>query len=237
VFQRKIFSIGLCLLACGGGTAAGPAAESAPKGESTESDAPAAAASESGGTIEDQRADFVGACLKKSQKKEYCDCSFEQFKEVFKDADLSKPLAEDDPRLAQLQTKIAGQCAATLSEAEVRASFMDGCAKGDERKSAYCSCAWSSLRKKLAYTEFVGAGDDDSRWLEPRKKMVVECKGKYPTEIAKFDFMQACTKGESAAETACTCKWNKLKKQFSTEELVAGTADVASTKGLADCNK
>lgn len=91
------------------------------------------------------------------------------------------------------------------------------------------------MRKKLPFTAFVGGEGDEARLAEPTKAMVVECKGKFPVEVAKFEFMNACTKGDSALEPGCSCRWNKLKKQFTTEEIVAGTVDVTTAKGLADC--
>jgi len=233
-----LFSVGLVVAACGGAAAPkAPEPAASPEAKPAEAAAGPApvAAAKSGGTIEDQRESFVSSCLERARSKDYCDCGFEQFKQVFKDADLSKPLADNDPRLPELKQKTATVCTSKLSEADVKADFVHGCSEGDARKDGYCGCAWGSLRKKLAYTDFVALDANDPRFVAQRKVMVVECKGKYPTEIAKFDFMKACTQGDSAAETACTCKWNKLKKQFTTEELVAGTVDPRSPKGLADC--
>lgn len=232
-----LLSVGLVVAACGGAAApkgAEPAASPEAKTEAPAGAQPAPAAAK-GGTIEDQRESFVSSCLERARSKDYCDCGFEQFKQIFKDADLSKPLADNDPRLPELKQKTAAACTSKLSEEDVKADFVNGCVEGDARKDGYCGCAWGSLRKKLAYTDFVALDVNDPRFVEQRKAMVVECKGKYPTEVAKFDFMKACTQGDSAAEAACTCKWNKLKKQFTTEELVAGTVDPRSAKGLADC--
>lgn len=173
--------------------------------------------------------------MERSRSKEYCDCGFEQFKAVFGGDDLSKPLEPGDPRLAELQKKTVEACASKLTEAEIQASFVGSCIEGDGRKEPYCTCAWTSLRKKLSHTDFVGVSPEDPRFTEPKKAMVKECKGKFPVDVAKFEFMKGCTQGESSAEASCSCKWDKLKKQFSTEELVAGTVDVAGAKGLADC--
>jgi hypothetical protein len=225
--------VAFALLACGG--AAKPAAEPGAAGDAPAEEGAEAAAPAESGSIEDQRGPFVKSCMEKSRSKEYCECGFEQFKSVFAGDDLSKPLEPGDPRVAELQKKTASACASKLSEEEVKASFLQGCAEGDERKSAYCNCAWPSLRKKLSHTDFIGVSGDDPRFTEPKKAMVIECKGKFPVEVAKFEFMKGCTQGESAAESSCGCKWDKLKKQFTTEELVAGTVDVAAAKGLTDC--
>lgn len=224
----------LTSFACGGPQT--PPAESAEEAGAT--DAPPAgeeAPPSAEGSIEDQRESFVKSCMDRSRSKEYCDCGFEQFKAVFSGTDLSKPLEAGDPRLAALQKKTVEACASKLTEQEVQASFEKGCVEGDDRKAPYCGCAWSSLRKKLAYTDFIGVAAEDPRFIEPKKAMVKECKGKLPADVAKFDFMKGCTQGESAAEATCNCKWDKLKKQFTTEEIFAGTFDPATVKGLTDC--
>ena len=234
-----VLAVGLVVAACGAAAApkgAEPAASPEAKpAEAPATGGPAPTAAAKGGSIEDQHESFVSSCLERERSKDYCECGFEQFKEVFKDADLSKPLADNDPRLPELKQKTITVCTSKLSEADVKADFLRACSEGDARKEGYCGCAWGSLRKKLAYTDLAALDANDPRFVEQRKVMVVDCKGKYPTEIAKFDFMKACTQGDSAAEAACTCKWNKLKKQFTTEELVAGTVDPRTAKGLADC--
>jgi hypothetical protein len=232
--RSAVLGLGLCLFACGGAAqpAAEPGASPAPGPETSE---PAAAPKAAGGSLEDQREPFVKSCIPKAHSKEYCECGFEQFKEVFKDADLSKPLEEGDPRVAKLRQQTSTACASKLTEADVKGNFTTACVEDDSRRATYCDCAWTSLRKKLAYADFIALDENDPRFVDQKKVMVVDCKGKFPTEIAKLDFMKACTQGQPTAESSCTCKWNKLKKQFTTEELVAGTVDVASVKGLADC--
>jgi hypothetical protein len=233
----RLLTLGFCVFACGG-PAAPPATGPAASGDPKPADPPASADASPAatpGSIEDLRESFVKSCMDKSQSKDYCTCAFEQFKVVFKDADLSKDLQPDDPRMQQLKTQTLSACASKLTEAEVKETFILACVEGDKRKESYCTCAWTSLRKKLAYQEFVGMDAENPRFKEQSKVMVVECKGKYPAEVAKFDFMQACTHGESPRESSCACKWGKLTKQFSTEEIVAGTADIASVKGLGDC--
>jgi hypothetical protein len=232
----SFLALGFCVFGCGG-PAAPAATAPAASAEAKPADAPATAepAPSTAGSIEDLHGSFVKSCMSKSQSKDYCECAFEQFKVVFKDADLSKDLASDDPRMGELKKKTLSACASKLTEAEVKETFVLACVEGDKRKESYCTCAWGSLRKKIPYQEFVGMDGDNPHFKEQSKVMVVECKGKYPAEVAKFDFMQACTHGESPRESSCACKWGKLTKQFSTEEIVAGTADIASVKGLGDC--
>lgn len=226
-------TLGLALFGCGG-----PKPAEAPAGEPAASAEPAPSesqpASEQPRNIEDEREGFMKSCAQKSRSPEFCNCGFEQFKAVFKDADLSKPLAPGDPRLAELQKRTTSACASKLTEEDVKDGFMRGCVAGDERKSAYCTCAWTSLRKKAPYADFIGEANE-AKLEEPKKAMVVECKGKFPADVAKFDFMNACTKGDSSLEKGCSCRWDKIKKQFSTEEIVAGTVDPSTAKGLADC--
>jgi hypothetical protein len=236
--MRLLFATALLLSlsACSSGTppAEAPAENGAPSGDGPESastEPPPAA----GPTMDSQRDPFVKSCMAKSRSKEYCECGFEQFKEVFKDRDLSQPIAADDPLVAELQLKTGQACGSKLSEAEIEQSFIGGCVEGDERKQAFCACYWKSMRKTLEPADFVGKGPDDPQFAEPKKRMVADCKGKYPADVARFDFMRGCTQGKAAQEKSCACKWDKVIKQFTVEELVAGTVDVAAAKGLANC--
>jgi hypothetical protein len=187
-------------------------------------------------TVEDQRESFIGSCVKKTNQREFCECSFEQFKVIFKDADFSKPLADSDPRVAELQSQTSKACAGKLPESEVRASFLDACVEDDKSKNGYCECAWTSLRKTLSIADF---GNEsalaDERGLAARKAMVADCKGKYPAEVAKKEFLDVCVKNTGGTDAVCNCRWTKLKKQMTVEEIVAGTGDVASVKGLKEC--
>jgi hypothetical protein len=227
----------LTSLGCGGTAqpAAAPVSKAPPAAP-----APAPVASEKPApkveTVEDQRESFIGSCVQKTNQREFCDCSFEQFKVIFKDADFSKPLANSDPRVAELQSQTSKACAGKLPESEVRSSFMEACGEGDKSKSSYCECAWTSLRKTLSVADF---GNEsalaDERGLAARKTMVTDCKGKYPAEVAKKEFLDVCIQNTGGTESVCNCRWTKLKKQMTVEEIVAGTGDVASVKGIKDC--
>ena len=127
-------------------------------------------------------------------------------------------------------------CGGLLSEDQVKGNFLEGCIAKDNRKSAYCNCSWQSLRKNLEVREFLGDAENP-RFVEAKKKMVVSCKGKLPEEIPKYEFMTECTKGDASREKACTCAWKKIRAKFSTEEIAAGTADVESIPGLAECKE
>jgi len=233
--EHSLFAIGFAILGsvlpgCGSPPAAeGPPAEPAAKAEAGPSEG--AASSEKPPSIEDQRDAFMKSCSQQSQSKDFCTCAFEQFKEAFKDADLSKP--PEEGRLQEMRKKTAAACSSKLTEEDAKNAFNRDCVAGDERKAAYCGCAWTSLRKKLAFTDFMGEVDE-AKIEGPKKVMVVECKGKFPTEIAKLDFMNAC-KSDGTTDKVCSCRWDKIKKQFSTEEIVAGTADIEKVKGLETC--
>jgi hypothetical protein len=92
------------------------------------------------------------------------------------------------------------------------------------------------MRKHLEVTDFLGDGEQP-RFVEAKKKMVVACKGKLPVEIPQADFMSGCTKGDTNRDKPCTCLWKKIKAKYSSEEIAAGTVDVTTVPGLADCNK
>lgn len=233
------FVTSLLVAACGGGAqpAAAPNESAAPPSEQPAASAPAAETSaQAKPNIESQREPFIQGCMARTQAPDYCECGFQQFRDVFKDEDLSKPLEKNDPRLKSLQEKIVAGCASKLNEEQVQANFIKGCVDGDDRKSNYCKCAWPALRKQLSVPDFLGDGETP-RFAEAKKSMVVACKGKLPVDVAKEDFMTGCKKDRPELDKTCTCLWGKIKAKFSAEELAAGTADVNSVPGLKECTK
>jgi hypothetical protein len=185
-------------------------------------------------SIDSQREPFIQGCVQKAHAEEYCACAFEEFRIVFRDADLSKPIAEDDPRLASLQKKTVAACASKIEEKEVERNFMEGCVDGEPRKQAYCDCAWTALRKNLSLSDFLGDGET-LRFFAAKKQMVGACKGKFPVELAQSDFMQGCTKEPDSSVKACSCLWKKVHARFSAEEIAAGTADLSTVPELSQC--
>jgi hypothetical protein len=225
--------VALLIAACGGSKPP-PSNSAAPAPAASGSAAPAPAASADKPTIESQREPFIQSCMTKVKSPDYCACGFDQFREVFKDADMSQDVPANDPRLAALQQKTIAACAGKLPEDQIKATFVTTCVGDDKRKAAYCDCAWPALRKNLAPSDFVG-DMEGARFLEAKKAMVATCKGKFPNDIAKSDFMTACTKGDATRGKSCECLWKKIRAKFSAEEVVAGTADVASIPGLKEC--
>src|SRR5262245_9075249 len=108
--DQKLFVITLFLFACGGGNAAANQSSEPPGAESQQAPPTENANAQPARNIEDEREGFMKSCLEKTPSKDFCACGFEQFKEVFKDADLSKPLAPDDPRAAQMREKTVSAC-------------------------------------------------------------------------------------------------------------------------------
>jgi hypothetical protein len=213
------------------GCGPGPASKTP---DSSGSTAEGSASGDSGSDVEGQRQRFVDGCVQKAQSREYCECGFEEFKVVFKDADLSKPTPPDDPRFKALRDRTIANCASKLDPAQIEQSFMQVCAAGDERRNAYCSCAWTSLSKSMTPAEFVSTDAENPRLLDAKKTVVVTCKGKFPEKAAKEDFMTGCTQ-EKQTEVVCTCLWKKLKAAFTVEEIVEGTVDVRTAPGLSEC--
>jgi hypothetical protein len=185
-------------------------------------------------SLESQREPFMAGCMKKVPAPDYCACGFDQFREVFKGADVSQNLADDDPRLSALRDKTQANCASKIPEDIVKTSFFKTCSSDDARRGPYCKCAWSSLRKTLAVADFV-AGLEGPRSDEAKKAMVVSCKGTFPADSAKSDFVTACEKQDPSRAKTCDCLWKMVRAKFSVEEIVAGTADVKSIPGLDKC--
>jgi len=236
--------LSIAAVACGGSPPP-PAsnAPAAPSSSAAATDAPGAGASSDappvGGaapkpTMESQRDPFMNGCMKKVNAPDYCACGFDQFKEIFKDADLGQSLADTDPRFVALKERTQSQCASKLPEDQVKGSFLDSCIGDDQRKAPYCKCAWPALRKTLAVADFVG-DFQGPRIDDAKKSMVVACKGKFPADVAKTDFFTGCSKGDASRNKVCECLWKKVRGKFSVEEIVSGTADVKSTPGLDQC--
>ncbi len=211
--------------------ASGQAATPPPAAPEAKATAPA---EEPKPTIESQREPFLQACMAKARLPGYCECAFEQFRQVFKDADLSRPLEASDLRPKTVQEKTIALCASKLNEDQVRANFLEVCGGGNPGKAKYCNCAWSELLEHLTLGDFIGNGETP-RFAEAKKAMVLTCKGTLPVEVAKSDFMLGCTKDHPEREKICICLWKKVKAKVNPEELAAGTVDVQAIPGLAEC--
>lgn len=184
-------------------------------------------------SVDSQREPFMQGCMKRVQAPDYCQCGFEQFRQLFKDSDMAK-LQDDDPRFGQLQQQTMSQCASKLPEDTIKASFLTGCTGSEPKKAAYCACAWPALRKTLSVVDFIG-DFKGPRFDDAKKAMVKTCRGKFPAAVAKAEFMGACTKNDASVTGRCTCVWKKLAAKYSTEEIAAGMADVQSTPGVSAC--
>jgi hypothetical protein len=230
------------LAACGGARSSAPA-DAPRQGPGSAASAPAPTAASSAApvqrdqpTIESQREPFMERCVSKARAPDYCECAFGQFRDVFKDADLSAELEESDPRLQALQEKTITACGPKLGEEQVKANFLQACGGGDPKKQSYCTCAWPALRKELSVVDFLGDGNTP-RFTAAKKSMVVACKGKLPMGVTKKEFMAGCAENRPDREATCTCLWKKLKAKYSSEEIAADVADVKSVPGLDECHQ
>lgn len=229
------------LIACGGSPpqattpAPAPSATQGPVATAPAPTSPPVEAPAPQPTLESQREPFVKDCMSKMQAAEYCSCSFEQLKESFKDSDLTKTPADDDPRLVALREKTLANCSSKLPEDLIRARFVKECTGDDARKTKYCECAWPALRKTLSVADFLG-DFTGARFEDAKKNMVGACKGKYPAEVAKADFIdKLCSRGDATKTKPCACLWTKLRGKYSTEQIISGMADPATVPGADQC--
>lgn len=184
------------------------------------------------GWADSQRESFMSGCVAKVKAPDYCSCGFDQFREVFKDGPQTNG-PSPDPRFNVLAERTKAECASKLPEDVVKASFVSSCVEDDKRKTAYCECAWPALRKNLALSDFA-TDFEGPRFDAAKKSMAAACKGTFPTDVAKADFLKGCTKDDPGNAKMCECAWKKLRAKFSTEELVSGTAD-AESAGISQC--
>jgi hypothetical protein len=228
----------LFAVACGGSPP--PAATSTPTTASSQQGGPGATGNPDSPAkdgsaqpwADQQREPFMQGCMSRAKAPDYCSCGFDLFREIFKDGPAKD--ADSDPRVADLQKRMIGTCGSKLPEDLVKTTFLSSCIQDDKRKAAYCECAWPALRKKLAVADFV-TDFTGPRFDDAKKAMVAVCKGKFPTDIAKAEFMKGCTKEDAARNPKCECAWKKLRGKFSTEEIVAGTFKPDDVPGLTEC--
>ncbi len=203
---------------------AGPVATSEPTKD--------AGAVETKPSIESQREPFVQACMRRMPAQADCSCAFDQFADVFKDADLTqKPT---DAQMESLKQKTVGNCAPKLTEADVKPSFTNACVGDNPKKQPFCECEWGALRAKLQLADFV-SDFEGPKFDEAKKNVATTCKGKLPEDIAKGEFLTGCNKGSGTEhQKACECMWKKLRTKSSVEEIAAGAVDIKKA-GLESC--
>jgi hypothetical protein len=223
----------LAVVACAGNR---PPDSAAPSGGTAASGDTTASSAQGKGSnwADSQRDTFMQGCTSKVNSQDYCSCGFDQFREVFKDGPSQDKDASNDPRFATLGERTKAACASKLPEDVVKKSFLSGCVSDDKRKAPYCECAWPALRKTLSPVDFT-SGLEGPKFDDAKKAMVKTCKGKFPVEIAKSDFMTACTKDDAAKGKPCECLWKKIRAKYSTEEIVAGLASIDQVPGIAEC--
>jgi len=226
----------IVVVACGGGntnenTNTPPSGQDA-AAATTASATPAQDAGPQKPDMEAQRAPFVQACMRKMPADAYCNCAFDQFKDVFKDSDLtSKPT---EAQMESLKQKTVGNCASKLTEPEVKSSFATACVGDNAKKQGWCDCEWTTLRGKLQLADFV-SDFEGQKYDEAKKAVATTCKGKLGEDIAKGEFMQGCNKGAGTEhQKACDCMWKKLRGKSSVEEIAVGAVDLKKA-GLETC--
>lgn len=228
----------LIAIACGGGNSnentntTPPPAQDAAAATTTASATPVQDAGPEKPNIEAQRDPFVQACMRKMPAQAYCNCAFDQFKDVFKDSDLtSKP---SEAQMESLKQKTVGNCAPKLTEPEVKSSFSSACVGDNTKKQTWCDCEWTTLRSKLQLADFV-SDFEGPKYDDAKKAVSTTCKGKLGEDIAKGEFMQGCNKGAGADhQKACDCMWKKLRTKSSVEEIAVGAVDLKKA-GLETC--
>jgi hypothetical protein len=187
-----------------------------------------------GPSLESQREPFVQACMHKMPAQQYCSCAFDQFKDVFKESDLTqKP---SDAQMESLKQKTLTNCAPKLTETEVKTSFTAACLSDNAKKQTWCDCEWTTLHAKLALADFV-SDFEGQKFDDAKKAVATQCKGKLTEDIAKGEFMSGCNKGGGAGgdhTKACECMWKKLRGKSSVEEIAVGAVDIKKA-GLESC--
>jgi len=185
--------------------------------------------------VESQRQPFIEECLRSVDSQSYCECSFGQFSELFRDEDFSQEMPKNDPRFQQLATQIQAHCLDKLPEASVRQGVVAGCVGEEPKKQAYCDCSWETLRKYYAVADILHNEPGSPEWLAGQRQVATACRGKFPAELAASDFLKACTAGGTKSAEQCSCAWKKVLKKYSIEDLVTNLADISKVPDLDQC--
>lgn len=181
-----------------------------------------------------QRDGFMKGCLETTSGKDYCECAFLQYVEVFRNVDLAEGADKNEPYFLQLGEQTKAQCADKLPEDEVKKAFVADCASKDSTREPYCGCAWGELRKTLSVAFLLNFQEGDPKWVQARQQIPKGCKGKYPAALAQREFTSRC-QSDGTTEKQCVCLFGKIAKKFTIEEIHVGTADVAKVPGLDTC--
>ncbi len=230
-----VVSVIAIALACGGETPApnnNPQTDAAPTPSATASvdTSPKDAGPPA---IEAQHDPFVAVCMQSMPSQVYCACAWDQFRDIFKDADVKQQPSDDKVQLLKQRTQQT--CAPKLTDTDVKPMFTNACVGSEPKKQPFCDCEWTELRKKLDAADFIGEFTG-AKFDDAKKAMAKACKGKLGDELAKKDLMAACTKAQPGHEKACECMWKKVHAKATAEEIAA---DVVDTKalGLEACLK
>jgi hypothetical protein len=227
----RLLPMVLVALGCGGGTPTPTTSSSSSPDAAMATTSEPVDAGPPHESIESKRDIVVQQCLTKLNAPAYCNCAFDQFADVFKDADLSVPPTET--QLTTVRQRTTTTCTPKLTDEAVKQAFTATCVTGDTRKAPYCDCLWPSLRKTLGLVDFIG-DFEGQRFDDAKKAAAVACKGKLPEEVAKTEFIGGCTKAAPAQDKACECVWKKLRTKATVEEIVGGVVDM-KTAGLEVC--
>jgi hypothetical protein len=181
--------------------------------------------------MESQRDPFIQACMRQMPAQAYCACAFDQFKDVFKDSDLTQKPTE--AQMEALKQKTTGNCASKLTEADVKPVVMNQCLNNNTKKQGWCDCFWTTLHSKLQLADFV-SDFEGQKFDDAKKAVATQCKGKISEDVVRAEFSASCNKGSTEHQKACDCMWKKLRAKSSAEEIEAGAVDIKKA-GLETC--
>jgi hypothetical protein len=177
---------------------------------------------------------YLASCRQRTRSDEYCDCAFGQLETALLAAEEPAPFPPTDPRAAQLERDIFEICSRDLPQDEIEAAFKAACVGGDPRKQPYCDCAWTNLHQQSEASTLLVPNGAPARY---RGEMALACRGQYPAQLAREDFIRECSAGHTAAVSACACKWDKLTQHYTVEQIIAEVAEPSHVSGLSSCER
>lgn len=109
---------------------------------------------------------YVKGCVgEQTKRKDYCECTYVQFRKDLAPGDLANQETLSSPRFAAAKAKVLKACGAKLPEDVVKNDFVTACAK-DSSLEKFCGCAWLVVRSKVSAAQ-VEAGEVDMESIKP----------------------------------------------------------------------
>jgi hypothetical protein len=107
---------------------------------------------------------FQTGCIGKvPEMKNYCECTWTEFRKRFSAAELGDEATVQSERFLAARVPVVKACGSKMPESVSKEAFLKGCAK-DPSADKFCGCAWKELRKQASPAE-IESGTFDQKTI------------------------------------------------------------------------